>query len=210
MKFLKKFIRSLLPPEISRDEITIKFLKGGSWARGIDVGARRSYLLEKLSVKEKYTLDYHNSPSPKFTGTSILHNLDLVIANDVIEHVENKQMLVNDIFSKCNSDIIIALPNTQHFLYLRGLFSGKMSKQFVFDVKDGSDRHRWVTYYDTNIRWLNETAQKFGFALEGYENAWRTINALHLLLLLHPRREKYFVANQVFHFKKLDGASSRK
>ncbi|MBP0485051.1 hypothetical protein [Sagittula salina] len=215
MRFFKKYVRPWLPKEIDRHQMTLRFLSGGHWNHGIDVGGRRSVLLDKLAVDRKYILDFHNAADPKFSGDTLYHNLehglpkpegtggwDLVIANDVIEHVENKQRLVDDIFGNCRGDVVISLPNTQHFIYLKGLFRGGMSKQFVFDVEDGMDRHRWITYYDDNKAWLNRKAAEHGFDLVDYDEGWRTDGALHLLLLFLRDRRKYFVFNQVFHFRK--------
>lgn len=215
MKILRKLVRAMLPEESNRNDLTVKFLKSGSWQYGIDVGARKSILLDKLDVKNKYALDFHNSADPMFKGGTLYHNLenglpntengsswDLIIANDVIEHVENKNRLANDIFRNCSSDVVISLPNSQHFAYLRGLFFGRMSKQFIFDVEDGTDRHRWITYYDENKKWMSAKASEHGFDLVGYDETWATKGAFHLLFLLHPKRRRHFVHNQVFHFKK--------
>lgn len=127
---------------------------------------------------------------------------DLIIANDVIKHVENKNKLTNNLFKKCSGDLVISLPNTQHYYYLRGLFFGRMSKQYLFDVEDGVDRHRWITYYNDNKSWLSKKAEAYDFSLINYKETWITLSYLHLLFHLHPNKRKFFVFNQIFHFRK--------
>lgn len=209
---LKNFI---LKRDGDRTKITTNLLLGKKFENGIDVGGRKSEILNELDVNNKFTLDFHNDPNPTFTGNVLKHNLEyglpyapkkqswnLIIANDVIEHVENKNKLTDDLFKKCSGDLVISLPNTQHYYYLRGLFFGRMSKQYVFDIDDGVDRHRWITYYNDNKSWLSKKAKANKFELINYKETWITVSLLHLLLHLHPRKRKFFVFNQIFHFRK--------
>jgi 2-polyprenyl-3-methyl-5-hydroxy-6-metoxy-1,4-benzoquinol methylase len=217
MKYFKNKLKNIFNLNFThRDEVTKRFLSSGSWTNAIDVGGRRSVILNYIQCKNKYILDFHNKASPDFKGKAISHNLeqglplckgekwDLIIANDVIEHVENKNKLVNDIFQNCKSDIVIALPNTQHYRFVNGLITGEMGKQYIFNIPDGSDRHRWVTFYRDNIEWLQNKAIKAGFELINYEDVDFLTNKRQLWYLISKYRKQYFVINQVFHFKKIN------
>ena len=120
----------------------------------------------------------------------------------MIEHVENKNKLVTDIFQNCNSDVVISLPNTQHYRYVKGLVRGDMGKQFVFNVEDGVDRHKWVTFYKDNIQWLQHKAMENNFELIDYEDINLLTSKKQLLFLFSRNRKNYFVFNQVFHFRR--------
>lgn len=81
---------------------------------------------------------------------------DVVICTDVLEHVERKNQLASEIRRVSRKHVLISLPNTQHHKYVRGLKRGNMGKQYVFDVEDCSDRHRWVTFYKDNISFVSK------------------------------------------------------
>jgi len=78
------------------------------------------------------------------------NSFDCIVCTDVLEHVERKQQLARELARVSRKGVIVSLPNTQHYSYIKGLKRGNMGKQYRFDVEDGSDRHRWITYYKTN------------------------------------------------------------
>lgn len=84
------------------------------------------------------------------------HSFDVVICSDVLEHVERKNQLASEIRRVAREHVIISLPNTQHHKYVRGLRRGNMGEKYVFDVEDGADRHRWITFYDDNINFVSK------------------------------------------------------
>ena len=59
-----------------RNQITLNLLMGKKFNNGIDVGGRTSVILDNIDVDNKYTLDFHNKPSPSFKGNVIHHNLE--------------------------------------------------------------------------------------------------------------------------------------
>lgn len=195
---------------MDRNDYSKELTDDSSYFNAIDLGSRDGELLKKISCNNRYGVDLHNS----FEDEGIVfvkHNLeqgmpkivskyDLIIANDLLEHIENKNMLIDEMFECCDGRIIISLPNTMHWFYLYGLLRGSMGKQYDFMVEDGSDRHRWVTYYKANILWIEKSARRGGFKISGYREAvvkkgiWKYIFV--------PKR--FCVFNQIFMLQKID------
>lgn len=137
----------------------------------LDTGSRDGLLLraigEGFGASKLIAIDWHNRIENEVEFLS--HNLenilpfddkyfDVVICNDVLEHVEQKKKLFAELLRASKQYVIISLPNTQHWTYIKGLIRGNMSKQYNFLVEDGVDRHRWVTYYDQNIEFVSQNA----------------------------------------------------
>ena len=140
--------------------------------RVLDCGSRDGVLLRRigslLAAESLVAIDWHNRFENEVNFIS--HNLeyklpfdskafDVVVCNDVIEHVEKKKQLFSEL-QRCSSElVVISLPNTQYWQYIRGLVAGKMSKQYDFLVDDGADRHRWITYFDQNTKFVINNLQ---------------------------------------------------
>lgn len=133
----------------------------------LDIGSRDGAAFERLRSRitpgRLVALDLHHrvengveflshdleTPLP-FTDDSF----DCIVCTDVLEHVERKTQLAREMARVARRGVLISLPNTQHYSYVRGLRRGDMGKQYRFDVEDGADRHRWVTYYRANTAFV--------------------------------------------------------
>ena len=153
----------------SRAVLTHEYLKPfeRDGVRVLDVGSRDGAAFDGLRARVKperlVALDLHHRVE---NGVEFLsHDLetplpfddnsfDCVICTDVLEHVERKHQLARELARVSRDGVIISLPNTQHYSYVAGLRRGDMGKQYRFDVQDGSDRHRWVTYYKQNTEFV--------------------------------------------------------
>jgi SAM-dependent methyltransferase len=177
----------------------------------LDSGSRDGALLEKvgelLNTKQLLAIDYHNRVQNGIEFFS--HNLetplpfndkhfDIIICNDVLEHVENKNQLLVELLRTANQYVIISLPNTQFYIYILGLIKGNKSKQYNFLVEDGVDRHRWITYYDQNIEFIQRNLGS-NWSVVGEIN---TIPNKKLPTGIAKILKKYFVFNQVFMLKR--------
>lgn len=129
----------------------------------LDVGSRDGAAFDRIRAQVNpgrlIALDFHHrvengieflshdleSPLP-FDDDSF----DCVICTDVLEHVERKNQLARELARVSRKGVLVSLPNTQHYSYIKGLRRGNMGKQYRFDLEDGADRHRWVTFYQTN------------------------------------------------------------
>lgn len=168
-----------------REAASLALLAGRATAesRILDCGSRDGALLRALGrasgARELVALDYHNRTEDgvRFVRHDLEQGLafpddsfDVVVCNDVLEHVENKVRLFSELLRVGRRHVLVSLPNTQHWRYIRGLIRGRMSKQYNFLVDDGVDRHRWVTYYGQNETFVSrQVARHEGkrFALVG-------------------------------------------
>ena len=119
-----------------RDMILKKFLKGNFIYYGVD-----SYDLNQSD------------------DTYIQHNLekgvpnnvkgsDIIVALDVLEHIENIHEIYSQLFSISKKKVVIALPNMAYYKFrLNFLFRGVLSKKYIFSEKKIIDRHRWIPNY---------------------------------------------------------------
>ena len=197
----------------SREEVTLELVSKKNLVSGVDIGARSSEVLSKIGCSDVFLVDYHSDLSERVVGDKLywnlenglpptLPNVDLAIANDVLEHVENKQRLVDQIFSRASEYVVISLPNFQHLYYALGVFKGKLGKQFVLNCADGVDRHRWVTMYDDNRDWLEEVARRNEFQLVESVDVMTGSKVLGKLLKIIGLH-RFLTFNQVFLFRRL-------
>lgn len=117
-------------------------------------------------------------------------SFDIVICNDVLEHINNKNSLLSEITRISKKHIICSLPNTQHISYIRGLKKGNMGKQYTFLQDDNLDRHKWITYYNDNISFFS---QKMNIELQN--NIFKKNKHIFISKLFGPEN---YVANQLF------------
>ena len=133
----------------------------------LDVGSRDGAAFDRVRAKvtpgRLVALDLHHRVE---NGVEFLsHDLetplpfddnsfDCIVCTDVLEHVERKQQLARELARVSRDGVIVSLPNTQHYSYIKGLKRGNMGKQYRFDIEDRSDRHRWITYYQSNTDFI--------------------------------------------------------
>jgi ubiquinone/menaquinone biosynthesis C-methylase UbiE len=123
-------------------------------------------------------------------------SFDFVICNDVIEHVERKNHLLVELCRVAREHLVICLPNTQNLEYIVGLARGKMSGNYRFNIEDDQDRHRWVTYFKANNKFI-QRAEQFELQ-EMYHIVKRGfMNDLGRLL-----RSKFVVFNQLYFLRR--------
>jgi SAM-dependent methyltransferase len=178
----------------------------------LDCGSRDGALLRSIAASRKVdrmvAVDWYNRFDSDIRF--VRHNLeepldipdrafDVVICNDVLEHLERKNACFQELFRITNRHLIISLPNTQYYKYIKGLIRGHMSKHYDFSVDDNVDRHRWITYYHQNIAF----AKRFipdDFSLVSQTN---TMPSRRVPRWIAQRFPVYFVFNQIFLFSRL-------
>ena len=73
------------------------------------------------------------------------NSYDVVVALDVLEHLENCHALLEDMMRVARKTVYISLPNMYYLSFrLRFLFKGHLSGKYAFPVEKILDRHRWV------------------------------------------------------------------
>lgn len=141
---------------LNRCEMAVNLIDG-NFNSLLDVGCRDKVLKKYLSNNIKYLgIDLSNDNDEEI----LQHNLekgipldnssfDIVLALDVLEHLENIHFLYAELLRVARYEIIVALPNMYHWMYRTKYFFGydlseakyRLSKQRILD------RHRWITHY---------------------------------------------------------------
>ena len=126
----------------------------------LDVGCREMVLKEHLEGDFIYKgLDYisNKSDDPSFINHNLenglpnnLEKIDITIALDVLEHIENIHGVFKEFFATTNKTIVVALPNMGYYKFrLNFLFKGILSGKYYFSENKILDRHRWIPNYNT-------------------------------------------------------------
>jgi ubiquinone/menaquinone biosynthesis C-methylase UbiE len=88
------------------------------------------------------------------------NSFDLVFALDVLEHVENIHFLLSEIIRVSKKEAIIALPNMYYWKFRFRFLKGKdISDKYIFSTEKILDRHRWLTSYDSSVKFVNAVAK---------------------------------------------------
>lgn len=172
----------------------------------LDAGSRDGDTMKLLSNHCKpgrlVALDWHNTirGNIEFMKCDLEQPLpfadesfDIVICNDVLEHVERKNQLMAELCRIAKERLIICLPNTQSLDYIFGLLRGKMSSKYKFNVEDGLDRHRWVTYFKANNKFISLRAQPYDLVEVYYVVKHGFLSTLGMLF-----KSRYVVFNQLY------------
>lgn len=126
-----------------RDKTLKGFLKKGVNYQGIDIEDSQEVLGHNLESGIPF-------PDKSFDATFAL---------DVLEHVDNIHILLEEIIRVSKYEAVIALPNMSYWKFrLRFLKGVDISDKYVFCVNPCLDRHRWITSYDSSINFINHNA----------------------------------------------------
>ena len=87
------------------------------------------------------------------------NSYDVVVALDVLEHLENCHNLLHEMIRVSRRSVYISLPNMYHFIFrLRFMFKGNLSGKYDFPVDKILDRHRWVLSFEEAVRFVEHNA----------------------------------------------------
>ena len=121
----------------------------------LDLGCRDMILKKFLEGHFEY-FGIDHSDTKENNSDLINHNLengmpenikkpDIIVALDVLEHIENIHLVFNQLFKISNKKIVVALPNMGYYKFrLNFLISGVLSGKYLFSEKKILDRHRWI------------------------------------------------------------------
>lgn len=104
------------------------------------------------------------------------NSFDCIICTDEIDHIESKNQLAREIARVSPLYVNISLPNPKRKSYVGGLKRGNMSGKNIFDVEDGVDRRRWVTFYEEK---RNLSRNTIGLLSESISEISRIMPSLH-------------------------------
>ena len=145
----------------------------------IDIGARDCLVKKLIDDKSKYlSIDINQNSLNNIDIVGDVSNLDLsfigkediVLALDVLEHIDDIHTIIERLFKSNAKAILICLPNTSNWKYrfnylIKGRFPGNKYK-LISDSRI-IDRHRWVTPIKESISMVKimckKTDRKFSF-----------------------------------------------
>ena len=85
---------------------------------------------------------------------------DVLVALDVLEHLENCHFLIKEMLRVARKTIYISLPNMYYLGFrFRVLFRGNLSGKYSFPVEPLMDRHRWVLSFTEAVKFIEHNAQ---------------------------------------------------
>ena len=132
----------------------------------LDIGCRDKILKDFIIKEAKYQgIDYKDSN--EILGHNLEYGIpfednsfDIVFALDVLEHVENIHFLFDEILRVARLEAIIALPNISYWKFRLRFLKGKdISDKYIFSPVKVLDRHRWLTSYNSAIKFVSENAK---------------------------------------------------
>ena len=132
----------------------------------LDVGCRDKILKDFIIKEAKYQgIDYKDSN--EILGHNLEYGIpfednsfDIVFALDVLEHVENIHFLFDEILRVTRLEAIVALPNMSYWKFRLRFLKGKdISDKYIFSPVKVLDRHRWLTSYNSAIKFVSENAK---------------------------------------------------
>ena len=152
----------------------------------IDLGARDQILLKFLPINSKYTGVDKFTPKlnlnidVELNFNEIIDKYDLVVALDIIEHLNNPIKFFENCKNISNKLIILNIPNAAYYQFrLSLLFTGELTEKFHFSGKFEQDRHRWFTTFNNTKEFLNNLNTN-GYKLK-IVKIYKTRNKLKLL-----------------------------
>ena len=134
----------------------------------LDVGCRTRDLMPLLQAcKEYYGTDI--MPAEGVFECNLEEGLkfkkgqfDIVVALDVIEHLENAHAMVGEMLRVARQAAFISLPNVHYASFRwRFLLGGGISGKYTFHKDPVVDRHRWVTSYTESVDFVRHQARGF-------------------------------------------------
>ena len=132
----------------------------------LDIGCRDKILKDFIIKEAKYQgIDYKDSN--EILGHNLEYGIpfednsfDIVFALDVLEHVENIHFLFDEILRVMRLEAIVALPNMSYWKFRLRFLKGKdISDKYIFSPVTILDRHRWLTSFNSAIKFVSENAK---------------------------------------------------
>lgn len=95
---------------------------------------------------------------------------DVVVALDVLEHVENCHMAFRELLRITRQKLFISLPNMTGLSFrLHFLRRGELSGKYTLQPEYRGDRHRWLTSYPQVARVVNHLAHSERCEVQQYD-----------------------------------------
>jgi hypothetical protein len=121
----------------------------------IDLGARNQILKKFIPTNweytgvDKFTLEKNLNIDVERNFDLIKDKYDLVIALDIIEHLNDPINFFNNCSKISKKTIILNIPNVAYYQFrFNFLLRGTLTEKFHFSGNNENDRHRWFTTFE--------------------------------------------------------------
>ena len=132
----------------SRDQILKKFIPKQIKYTGVDISQNNDETNIVMDLNQKIKFD-NNS-------------FDFVVALDVVEHLDDPKIFINECLRISKDKVYIVLPNIAYFEFrLMLLFSGSLGSKYHFSGKKIDDKHQWFTNYYLVNQFFNKNHSNF-------------------------------------------------
>lgn len=85
---------------------------------------------------------------------------DIVVALDVIEHVERCHLLIKEVLRVAKKAAFISLPNMHYIQFRLNFLLGKgISGKYLFPPHPIRDRHRWLLSYSESVEFVKQNSK---------------------------------------------------
>lgn len=134
-----------------RDMVLKKYLQGNYDYKGLDNSNNK--INDNNFINHNLEIGLPNN----------IENVDIIVALDVLEHIENIHDVYKELFSITNKTLVVALPNMAYYKFrLNFLTKGVLSGKYLFSENKIIDRHRWIPNYQSINRFIiNNTPSNF-------------------------------------------------
>jgi ubiquinone/menaquinone biosynthesis C-methylase UbiE len=88
-------------------------------------------------------------------------SFDIVVALDVVEHLEQAHFIVQDMMRVARKGIIVSLPNMYYWSFRWNFLRGRgVSGKYTFPPTPPVDRHRWILSYEESVEFMRGVTGK--------------------------------------------------
>lgn len=142
----------------------------------VDVGARDRILLEYLKGDHLQYQSCDVAPGHDYQWDIEKpiemsdDAFDVVVALDVLEHVENFHAAFRELLRIARQKLFISLPNLTNLSFrLHFLRYGELSAKYSLLSEHQGDRHRWLTSYPQIAKAVNHLARSANCEVQQYD-----------------------------------------
>jgi SAM-dependent methyltransferase len=140
----------------------------------LDVGCREALLSDLLPPSVAYygcDLVADRRGRVKYVGDfsslEFDRTFDIVVALDVLEHLESPSKAFDSLVSLASQRVIVSLPNCYDLKSRRRFaFRGQLGGKYVFEANEPVDRHRWLMNRREIISFFESKAFEHGMQLQ--------------------------------------------
>lgn len=134
----------------------------------LDVGCRKKGLKPLLKGVNRYHgIDLEDAE--EVTGHDLENPIplndsefDIVVALDVVEHVENAHQLMSELIRVADKIVIVSLPNMYYWRFRVNVILGvPIGGKYIFSPRPIKDRHRWLPSYISSREFVQQNSGGF-------------------------------------------------